>query len=42
MSEGIDFKDDQARLVIIVGLPLPNIFDPYVIIKREILETKEP
>ena len=29
-------------MVIIVGIPLPNIFDPYVIIKREILEKKEP
>lgn len=42
MSEGIDFKDEQARLVIIVGVPLPNIFDPYVVIKREILEKREP
>ena len=42
MSEGIDFKDSQARLVIIVGVPLPNIFDPYVVIKRELLESKEP
>ena len=26
----------------IVGVPLPNIFDPYVIIKRELLQKKEP
>ena len=39
LSEGIDFTDDQARLVIIVGVPLPNIMDPYVIMKREIKTT---
>lgn len=35
LAEGIDFMDDQARMVIIVGVPLPNIFDPYIVIKRE-------
>jgi Rad3-related DNA helicase len=33
LSEGIDFKDDQARLVVIVGLPYPNISDHNVILK---------
>ena len=28
--------DNQARLVIIVGVPLPNMYDPYLIIKKEI------
>ena len=40
LSEGIDFKDDQARLAIIVGIPLPNIMDPYIIIKRELMSLK--
>ena len=40
LSEGIDFRDDQARLVIIVGVPLPNITDPYIIIKRELKSLK--
>jgi len=29
-------------MVLIVGIPLPNIYDPYVVIKRELLEAKEP
>lgn len=28
ISEGIDFKDEQARGVIVVGVPYPNRFDP--------------
>lgn len=24
-----------------VGVPLPNLFDPYVIIKRELVESKD-
>ena len=35
-SEGIDFKDKQARLVIIVGLPIPNMKAPYVVLKSEL------
>jgi regulator of telomere elongation helicase 1 len=34
-SEGIDFKDAEARAVIAVGIPYPNIKDPGVSMKRE-------
>ena len=34
ISEGIDFKDDLARLVIMVGVPLANISDPLIELKR--------
>ncbi|KAH0576497.1 Rad3-related DNA helicase [Spironucleus salmonicida] len=30
LSEGIDFKDDLCRLLVIVGIPLANIGDPVV------------
>ncbi|GJQ13595.1 hypothetical protein GpartN1_g5386.t1 [Galdieria partita] len=35
VSEGIDFKDEFARGVIIVGLPFPNLRDLQVIQKKE-------
>lgn len=28
MSEGINFADELARAVIVLGLPYPNIFSP--------------
>ncbi|KAJ3297940.1 Fanconi anemia group J protein [Borealophlyctis nickersoniae] len=34
MSEGIDFADEKARAVIIVGVPFPNIKDIKVIEKK--------
>ena len=34
LSEGYDFKDDLARVVIIVGIPFPDISDPKYIIKK--------
>jgi len=40
LAEGIDFKDSQARLVIVIGMPIPNIADPYVILKRQFLKSK--
>lgn len=37
-SEGIDFSDDMARLVIIVGIPYPNLGDVKVNLKKEFLD----
>lgn len=37
ISEGVDFADDLARLVIIVGIPFPNFGDMRVQLKREYL-----
>lgn len=35
VSEGIDFSDDNARVVIIVGIPFPNINDIQVTQKKK-------
>ena len=40
LSEGLDFKDRKARCVIVVGIPLPNIQDPKIILKKHYLEEK--
>ena len=37
-SEGIDFSDDMARLVIIIGIPYPNLGDVKVNLKKEFLD----
>ncbi|KAM4130138.1 hypothetical protein ACJW30_01G078200 [Castanea mollissima] len=39
VSEGIDFSDDNARVVIIVGIPFPNIFDIQVSLKKKYNDT---
>lgn len=39
VSEGLDFKDENGRAVIIAGLPFPPYFDPQVVLKKEYLET---
>ena len=39
-SEGINFKDDEARMVICVGIPYPNISDLKVRLKWNFLEEK--
>ncbi|XP_004499955.1 uncharacterized protein [Cicer arietinum] len=39
VSEGIDFSDDNARLVIIVGIPFPNINDIQVSLKKKYNDT---
>ena len=41
MSEGIDFSDDAARMVIIVGIPYPNMTDPKIILRRNYLDQKK-
>ncbi|KAL3514875.1 hypothetical protein ACH5RR_027592 [Cinchona calisaya] len=35
ISEGVDFSDDNARVVIIVGIPFPNIHDIQVAQKKK-------
>ncbi|SCV99988.1 LAFE_0B06942g1_1 [Lachancea fermentati] len=40
LSEGINFKDDLARAVVMVGLPFPNLFSGELIMKRKHLEKK--
>jgi len=37
-SEGIDFSDEKARMVIIVGIPYPNLGDMKVNLKKEFLD----
>ncbi|XP_020217515.1 Fanconi anemia group J protein homolog isoform X2 [Cajanus cajan] len=39
VSEGIDFSDDNARVVIIVGIPFPNINDIHVALKKKFNDT---
>lgn len=34
-AEGIDFKDESARAVIVVGIPYPSFKDPQIIAKKE-------
>ena len=35
ISEGIDFSDDNARAVITVGIPYPNVSDKQVVYKKQ-------
>ncbi|KAK7283806.1 hypothetical protein RIF29_13552 [Crotalaria pallida] len=39
VSEGIDFTDDNARVVIIVGIPFPNINDIQISLKKKYNDT---
>ena len=34
-SEGMNFKDDMARLVIVIGIPYAMLYDPKVQLKKE-------
>lgn len=38
VSEGLDFKDQNGRAVIIIGLPFPPFMDPRVVLKKQYLE----
>jgi len=40
LSEGLDFSDNAARMVIIIGIPFPQMYDAKVILKRNYLDTK--
>ncbi|KAL0215129.1 hypothetical protein P9112_007313 [Eukaryota sp. TZLM1-RC] len=37
-SEGMDFKDRSGRLVMVPGIPFPQLNDPRVILKRKFLD----
>ena len=39
ISEGLDFSDNAARCVVIVGIPFPQMTDPKVILKKEYLDS---
>lgn len=38
VSEGIDFPDGMCRSVILVGIPYPNVKDPFIIQKKNHLD----
>ena len=38
VSEGLDFKDQNGRAVIVIGLPFPPWLDPQVVLKKEYLK----
>jgi Rad3-related DNA helicase len=40
ISEGLDFSDNAARMVIIIGIPFPQMYDSKVILKRNYLDLK--
>ena len=40
ISEGLDFSDDAARAVILVGIPYPLVIDPKTIMKKYYLDNK--
>ncbi len=39
-TEGINFSDDEARMVICIGVPYPNLSDIKVQLKREFLDKR--
>ena len=42
LSEGLDFSDDYARCVSVVGIPYPNLTDYKIQFKRDWLDRKKP
>ena len=40
ISEGLDFSDNAARCVIMVGIPYPQMVDPRVVLKKDFLDKK--
>jgi regulator of telomere elongation helicase 1 len=39
VSEGLDFNDQNARAVIVCGIPFPPLLDPRVVLKKKYLDT---
>ena len=42
VSEGLDFADNNARAVVCVGIPFPNVKDTQVELKRQYNDKREP
>jgi Rad3-related DNA helicase len=40
ISEGLDFSDNAARLVVIVGIPYPQVSDARVVLKKDFLDRR--
>lgn len=40
ISEGLDFSDNAARCVIMIGIPYPQLADPKILLKRNYLDKK--
>ena len=40
ISEGLDFTDNAARCVMIVGIPFPLVKEPRVIFKKHYLDSR--
>jgi len=40
ISEGLDFSDWAARVVIVIGIPYAVFYDPKVILKKKYLDEK--
>lgn len=40
ISEGLDFRDNAARCVIVVGIPYAQLKEPRVILKKDYLDHK--
>ena len=40
LSEGLDFKDRKGRLVIIIGIPYPSLYEPKILLKRYYLDQR--
>ena len=41
ISEGLDFSDNAARCVVIVGVPYPQMTNPKIVLKKEYLDAKD-
>ena len=40
ISEGLDFSDEAARAVVLVGIPFPMLVDPKTILKKDYLDKR--
>ena len=40
VAEGIDFRDEKGRVVIVTGIPFAPFMDPWVVLKRQYLDQR--